>query len=115
MTPVSADDIRLYTKGQCWVLAWHLIQELPDEFQGQIIDFDEHVLVQLGDDRYLDVTGVHTKAELALVWSQVHRMQPIAYDLSAYILPDPEDPENVRARQVARALITHYLADPKGI
>jgi len=57
----------------------------------------------------LDVTGIHSKDELGKVWGMVHLMQPISYDVGRYILPNPNDPENVHARKVAKALITHYL------
>jgi hypothetical protein len=77
----------------------------------RIMDFDEHVLIQLGnEDRFLDVRGIQTRAELEQRWSEVYRLHPISYDVGRHILPDPEDPENVDARQVARALIAHYLA-----
>lgn len=104
---ISAEDVRMYTEARCWVLAWHLNQLLPDTL---IMDFDEHVLVQLGPDRYLDVTGIHTKAELAQVWEKAYQMRPISYDLGRYIL-EPDAPENVHALAVARALITTYLSD----
>lgn len=102
LTVITPEDIKRYTKGQCWVLAWHLNQVLP---QSSIIDFNQHVLVKIGDDEYLDVTGVHTKAELAKVWTMTDKMQPIAYDLTHHILPDPDENENVQARRVALALI----------
>jgi hypothetical protein len=109
---ITEEDVHRYTVGECWVLAWHIFQELAGRHQPRIIDFDEHVLVQLGeDDRYLDVRGIQTEAELRQVWTTVHLMHPISYNLEPHILPDPEDPENVRAREVARALIARYLPD----
>lgn len=109
---ITAEDVRVYTEAQCWVLAWHLAQLLGD--RARIMDFDEHVLVQLDDaDRYLDVTGIHTKAELCETWEFGCRLRPIAYDLSKHILSDNEHPENVRACATARALILQYL--PKEI
>lgn len=110
---ITQEDVRTYTEAQCWVLAWHLLQELPVEHEARIVDFDEHVLVQLGDaDCYLDVTGISTKAELAKVWGEVHRMRPISYDLSQHILPDPEHPENSQARRVARVLVAGLERTP---
>ena len=110
---MTAEDVDTYTQAQCWVLAWHLLQELAGVCPAAIVDLDEHVLVQLeGEDRYLDVMGLHTRAELAAVWgSAVDRLRPIGYDLGRYILPDPQHPENVRAREVARVLVARYLPE----
>jgi hypothetical protein len=109
-SPVTEEEITRYTTAQCWVLAWHLAREIPAPYQPAIVDFDEHVLVQIGgEDMYLDVTGMHTKAELSGFWELSHRMHPIAYDLTPHIIPDQSHPENERAREVARKLIAYYL------
>lgn len=107
----TKEEIDRYTCGQCWVLAWHIHQLVPDKVR--IIDFNEHVLVQIGDeDKYLDVTGVHTKEELRQDWKDwVDKMHPIAYDLTKHILKDPEHPENVQAREVAKKLVNRYLGE----
>jgi hypothetical protein len=107
---ITEADIRRYTEGQCWVLAWHIKQEAPAQHQVRIMDLDEHVLVQLGDeDRYLDVNGIQTKDQLRKTWRLVDLLEPIRYDLTQHILPDQDHPENVRAREVARLLIAQHL------
>jgi hypothetical protein len=65
--------------------------------------------VQLGnEDLYLDVTGLHTEAELDEVWNFRTRLLPINYNLGDHILEERWHPENVRAREVAQALINQY-------
>ena len=100
-------EIETYTGAQCWVLAWHIAQLIPE--RAKIMDFSEHVLVQIDGDKYLDINGLQTTKELCSRWKQVDKMAPISYDLSKHILPDPNNEENLLASIIAKRLIEIYL------
>jgi hypothetical protein len=75
--------VEVFTAGNCWVLAyylhelggWPIVMVVPQADP----DMWEHVLVQLPDHRYLDIEGVHTRAEVLKRWGYggSYRIVPI--------------------------------------
>ena len=74
---VSEEDRAYYTNGCCWSLAWqiyrlssqpHVICTLGDKGDWAHGDW-YHVVVKIGDDRYLDIEGIHTKRQLRKRWA----------------------------------------------
>jgi hypothetical protein len=58
--------IEVYTEGDCWILAGRLHALFG--FDIYSVDEDVHWVVRVGRNSYLDVEGLHTRAELAERW-----------------------------------------------
>lgn len=61
--------IEVYTAGDCWALAWHVAMLTG----GTICTLGcwpgwNHVVVEVGRDRYLDALGIHAAAGLRAEW-----------------------------------------------
>lgn len=61
--------IEVYTEGDCWALAWHVALLTGGTLNtlGRWPAWN-HVVVEVGPDRYLDALGIHTAAELRAEW-----------------------------------------------
>lgn len=77
--PFKDEIVEYFTKGNCWLLASvfsHFTDlELAfvtkyswDQDCGLSEFFWNHVMVHIGDGKYLDVHGVHTKEQVAALW-----------------------------------------------
>lgn len=70
--PFDEHDIDVYTSGECYRLA----RQLEQLGAGTLVVVRppgsdtawNHMLVRLEDGRYLDIEGVHTRAEIAKYW-----------------------------------------------
>lgn len=70
--PFDEFDIDVYTSGECYRLA----RQLEQLGAGTLVVVRpagsdtawNHMLVRLPDDRYLDIEGIHTRAEVAACW-----------------------------------------------
>lgn len=70
--PFDEDDIDVYTSGECYRLA----RQLEQLGAGTLVVIRppgsdtawNHMLVQLPDERYLDIEGIHTHAEIVAYW-----------------------------------------------
>lgn len=65
--------IEIFTEAECWVLAYYLHK--LGGWQICILGehrswYWEHVVVQIGEDAFLDVEGIHTQDELEEQWHQ---------------------------------------------
>lgn len=60
--------IEVFTHGDCWALAWYVAKATG----GRMVTLGwprwEHVAVQVGEDQFLDATGLHTEQHLAKEW-----------------------------------------------
>ena len=62
----------VYTEGDCWVLAWAIAQHLP-ESRVLLVGFPKtvqwfHVVVEVGENTYMDVTGLTNQEEIFKYW-----------------------------------------------
>ena len=84
--------VEVYTEGDCWALAWHIARLLePQLGKGRIVTLGGrtdwwHVAVRVGQDEYLDITGIKSKRELSGAWGKhVIPLEPIhESDLEEY-------------------------------
>lgn len=68
----TEDGLDAFTLGDCWVLAWAIAQKLPE---GRILAMGNsetywwgHVVVEVGENRYLDIHGISSEQELFARW-----------------------------------------------
>lgn len=84
----SRSQIKAYTSGDCWRLALELRKRsnLPIVFlyEADPLDLPEpqdiywsHVMIDLQDDRYLDINGAQSETEIRTGW----KASPSIYDL----------------------------------
>src|ERR1035441_9217873 len=63
---ITERDRDVYTDGLCWSLAWEIsdMTGLPVATAGSHLWGWSHVLVHIGYNQYLDITGINTKKNL---------------------------------------------------
>lgn len=69
----------VYTTGDCWALAWAIARRIePVLGKGRIFTLGwwDHVVVQIGEDLFLDVEGTFTRAGITDRWAR--RLVPVA-------------------------------------
>lgn len=78
--------ITYYTEGWCWNLAWHLhrLGGFPLITIGGYTEWG-HVVVKIGRNQYLDITGIHTRAELTKEWGDRWKNRGPFSDRSDYV------------------------------
>lgn len=86
---ISEWDVGYYTNGACWSLAWQIYRATPQPHVictlGDSKGWDQdwyHVVVKVGEDKYLDVEGLHSARQLKKRW----RIHPF----NVYIIEHPE-------------------------
>lgn len=66
--------VQQFTEGDCWLLAFELGRELGAPLVALVEvgapHYWDHVLVDLGRERLLDVLGVHTREETLARWNE---------------------------------------------
>lgn len=62
----SDEAVRLFTEGDCWWLSWHVT--LLTGRRIHTLGWWDHVVVLVGPDAFLDIEGLHTRAELRSRW-----------------------------------------------
>jgi hypothetical protein len=69
---VTERDVDTYTDGLCWSLAWEIsnMTGLPIATAGSPVWGWSHVLVHIGRNQYLDITGINTKKNLRDWWGE---------------------------------------------
>lgn len=113
--------IEVFTSAECWVLAyylhriggWHVCVLAADDQDW----YWEHVVVQIGDDSFLDVEGVHTRAQLEERWGrQLYPLEVRTFktwnSYQAYMDGEFEYEQAPRwSRAMAKRLVEKYVQE----
>lgn len=117
---ITDHGLMIYTEGDCWALAWHVARLVePLLGPGRLYTLGRkrdwhHVVVRVGEDLYLDATGLKSQAELEAEWHRDLRPVPTAFEArvgtyQAYLDTDFSfDAGHPEANRIAVLLLEQY-------